>query len=107
MKVYNKLVRDKVPDKIKNELDGIPKTRILSEEEYKAELYKKLVEEAYEFIAESDIEEMADILEIIHAILELNKYNLKDVEKIRKNKLEERGGFIGRIFLESVEPKSK
>ena len=43
-KVYNKLVRDNIPEVIMN--DGeYPVIRVLSDEEYKKELERKLLEE--------------------------------------------------------------
>lgn len=78
-KIYNKLVRDSIPSIIEN--DGeIPITRILSSGEYRIELYKKLKEECDEVreakTQTETIEELADVLEIIRSILELNGYSL-------------------------------
>ena len=102
MKIYNKLVRDKIPEMI--EADGkICKTRILSEEEYIAALEEKLNEEVAEYQADKSLEEMADVLEVLHAICVARGYSLDDLEEVRVKKAEERGGFWERIFLESVE----
>ena len=72
MKIYNKLVRDKIPKVIKKE-GKTSKTRILNEDEYNKELFKKLIEEAVELSqARNDqeiIEELADIYEVIETIL--------------------------------------
>lgn len=104
MKIYNKLVRDKIPEII--EADGKTcKTRILSEEEYIAALEEKLNEEVAEYQADKTLEEMADVLEVLHAICVARGYSLEDLEKVRVKKAEERGGFWERIFLESVEKK--
>lgn len=104
MKIYNKLVRDKIPEMI--EADGKTcKTRILSEEEYIAALEEKLNEEVAEYQADKTLEEMADVLEVLHAICVARGYSLEDLEKVRVKKAEERGGFWERIFLESVEKK--
>lgn len=92
---YNKLVRDKIPEM----LDGKNvsyKKRIADDEEYKIELIKKLKEEAEEFQT-GDIEELADVLEVILALKELPEY--KNVEEIREKKCIERGGFVKRIIL--------
>lgn len=102
MKIYNKLVRDKIPEII--EADGkICKTRILSEEEYIPALEAKLNEEVAEYQADKSLEEMADVLEVLHAICVARGYSLDDLEEVRVKKAEERGGFWERIFLESVE----
>ncbi|MFC4713429.1 phosphoribosyl-ATP pyrophosphohydrolase [Planococcus dechangensis] len=106
MPVYNKLVRDKIPQVI--DKSGLQfKTRILSEEEYQAEVVKKLTEELQEFQEannpEDAIEELADILELIHAAAEMNGSSFEEVEEVRVKKGEKRGGFKERIFLIEVE----
>ena len=69
MKVYNKLVRDKIPEIILKD-NELPTTRILDDEEYIKELNRKLQEEVNEYLEAENIEEMVDILEVIRAILE-------------------------------------
>ena len=69
MKVYNKLVRDKIPDIILKD-NELPVTRILDDEEFIKELNKKLQEEVNEYLEGENVEEMVDILEVIRAILE-------------------------------------
>lgn len=106
MPIYNKLVRDKIPQVIEN--SGLQfKTRSLSEEEYKTEVTKKLAEELKEFGETENpkdaVEELADILELIHAAAELNESSFEEVEKVRIKKAEKRGGFKERIFLIEVE----
>lgn len=92
---YNKLVRDKIPEMLDSKNISYEK-RIANEEEYKIELIKKLKEEAEEFQT-GDIEELADVLEVIVALKELPEY--KNVEEIREKKYMERGGFVKRIIL--------
>lgn len=79
------------------------KTRILSEEEYIAALEEKLNEEVAEYQADKTLEEMVDVLEVLHAICVARGYPLEELEEVRARKAEERGGFWERIFLESVE----
>lgn len=102
-KVFNKLVRDNIPDIIKQNGET-PVTRILNDDEYKEELYKKLIEEANEVIESKDsnstLEELADVLEVLKAIAKLNNSDLNDVIKIGDQKRIKRGGFEKRIFLE-------
>lgn len=101
-KIYNKLVRDKIPEII--EADGQkPITRVLKDREYLVELVKKLQEEAKEFIAQPTIEELADLKEILIAIRETMGLHAGELEDIRRKKAVERGRFKKRIFLESVE----
>ena len=102
MKVYNKLVRDKIPEII--EEDGKTcKTRILSDEEYIAALEAKLNEEVAEYQADKNLEEVADVLEVLQAICIARGYSLEELEALRAKKANERGGFADKIFLEYVE----
>ena len=102
MKVYNKLVRDKIPENI--EADGkFCKTRILSDEEYITSLEAKLNEEVAEYQADKNLEEMADVLEVLQAICIARGYSLDELESLRTKKANERGGFAKKIFLEYVE----
>ncbi len=96
MESYNKLVRDKIPE-ILDEKNVPYEKRIASLEEYKAELIKKLREELIEFEEAGAIEELADVLEVVEALKSLPEY--AQVEKVRHQKREERGGFDERIIL--------
>lgn len=103
--IYNKLVRDRIPEII--EANGEkPIIRILEENEYKGELEKKLLEEYNEVLKAEDseerIEELADMLEVIISLAKLENKSLEDVIKTVSNKREKRGGFEKRIFLERV-----
>jgi len=102
MKVYNKLVRDKIPEII--EADGKEcKTRILLDDEYIAALESKLNEEVAEYQMDKSLEEMADVLEVLQSICLARGYSLEELEKMRAKKLDERGGFSEKIVLEYVE----
>lgn len=102
MKVHNKLVRDKIPEIIEG--DGKTcVTHILSDEEYIVALETKLNEEVAEYQADKNLEEMADILEVLQAICVAKGYSLDELEAMRKKKSDERGGFSDKIFLEYVE----
>ncbi len=96
MTQYNKLVRDKIPE-ILDTKGVVYEKRTATEEEYKTELIKKLREELGEFEVASDVEELADIMEVVEALKLLSEYS--DVEEVRKKKKEERGGFEQRIIL--------
>ena len=102
MKVYNKLVRDKIPEIIED--DGRScKTRILSNDEYIAALEAKLNEEVVKYQTDKNLEEMADVLEVLQAICLARGYTLEELEELRAKKADKRGGFAKRIFLETVE----
>lgn len=101
MKVYNKLVRDKISEIV--EADGKScKTHILSDEEYIAALETKLNEEVAEYQMDKNLEEMADVLEVLQAICVARGYTLEELETVRAKKADERGGFAKKIFLECV-----
>lgn len=99
MKIYNKLVRDNIPEiMIKN--NAKPVTRILSDEEYLIELNKKLLEEVKEYLESGEIEELADIEEVILAILNVKNLTKDNLEEIRQTKVKKRGAFNKKIYLE-------
>jgi len=96
---YNKLVRDKVPEIMKQE-GKIITTHIADDEEYWKRLKEKLRLEAAEFTANEKIEELASVLEVIRAICDFKKIEMKDIEVLREKKAKERGGFAKRIILD-------
>ncbi|MGJ7912627.1 phosphoribosyl-ATP pyrophosphohydrolase [Neobacillus sp. LXY-1] len=100
-KVYNKLVRDKIPQIIEKD-NKIPITNIASKEEVKALLLLKLIEELEEFKETPVEEELADILEVIDGIAEVFDLDIDKVKSIKNTKKEERGGFEKGIILETV-----
>ncbi|AND40645.1 nucleoside triphosphate pyrophosphohydrolase [Cytobacillus oceanisediminis] len=106
MPIYNKLVRDRIPEVIARNGKKCS-TRILDNEKYIEELKKKSFEELEEYVkAQTDeeaIEELADILEILHALAKVHGSTIRDVDEIRKSKAEKRGGFQDKVFLIEVE----
>ncbi|HUY53124.1 MAG TPA: nucleoside triphosphate pyrophosphohydrolase [Candidatus Dormibacteraeota bacterium] len=103
MKIYNKLVRDKIPKVIKAN-GNITHTHVLSDDkEYLMALMDKLFEEAQELKDDLSLEELADVLEVIYAIGEKLGYTANQIEAARVAKMTLRGGFNDRIFLESVD----
>ena len=73
MKVYNKLVRDKIPEIISADNGSICKTRIMDDKEYLKALDAKLQEELCEYLESGSIEELADLEEVIRAVLKTKK----------------------------------
>lgn len=103
-RVYNKLVRDKIPNIIE-EKGETPVIKVLNENDYKKELEKKLYDEYKEVIEASGderIEELADMLEVIRALASLENKNLNDIIDIADKKNKKRGAFDEKIFLEKV-----
>ena len=106
-RIYNKLVRDNIPDIITAK-GGTPITAILNEAEYKKALEDKLYEEYQEVLEASGderCEELADVIEVIRALAKLENSSLEDIIKIADEKRAKRGGFDNRIFLEKVVEK--
>ncbi|MDP3014970.1 MAG: nucleoside triphosphate pyrophosphohydrolase [bacterium] len=96
---YNKLVRDKIPEIIKNKGEEC-KIHIADNEEYWQKLKEKLQEEIDEFMKAENIEELADISEVMDAIYSHKRFDKKKIETAKKKKIKERGGFKKRIILE-------
>ena len=95
---YNKLVRDKIPDIITRSGDK-PVTRILGAGAYRRALWRKLREEVAEFGESGEVEELADILEVVYALAEDEGVSQFQLEEMRKLKRRERGGFDRRVLL--------
>ena len=103
-RVYNKLVRDKIPNIIKSKGEN-PVTKILNDSEFKDELEKKLYEEYKEVIestGDDRVEELADMIEVVRALAKLENKTLNDIILIADQKSEKRGAFEEKIFLEKV-----
>ena len=104
---YDKLIRDRIPEIIRN--DGKESaTHIAEDEEYFQKLQEKLEEEVNEFLSSDEnhkIEEIADILEVLYAICDVKGISQEEIEKIRFQKAQERGGFQKRIILEEIRDK--
>lgn len=101
LKVYNKLVRDRIPEII--EKDGkrcVCET--LPQDQYITMLDAKLDEELAEYQQSKSLEELADLLEVMGAVVRARGYTWEQLTDIRKKKKEERGGFEKRILLKEV-----
>lgn len=103
-KIYNKLVRDLIPDIIE-ESGNECRTRILSDKEYLEMIDMKLDEELCEYHQDQNIEELADLLELIQAAAVARGYTLDELESVRAEKAKKRGGFKKKIFLIDVTEK--
>lgn len=104
-KVYNKLIRDRIPEII--EASGKTcSTKLLSDEEYLKMLDAKLDEELAEYHKDQNIEELADLLEVVRACAVAHGYSVEELESVRQKKAEKRGGFEKRILLKEVQATS-
>lgn len=103
-KSYHKLVRDRIPEII--EADGKACTwETLSQEEYLSLLDEKLNEELAEYQESKSLEELADLLEVMQAVVRARGWTLEQLEQLRADKAARRGGFEKRILLTSVRKK--
>ena len=100
-KTYNKLVRDRIPDIIVA-TGKTCSTEILSDVDYLRMLDAKLDEELAEYHKDQNLEELADLLEVIRAAAIARGYTLEDLERVRAEKIAKRGGFEKRILLKEV-----
>jgi predicted house-cleaning noncanonical NTP pyrophosphatase (MazG superfamily) len=93
-----KLIRNRIPEIIR-EKGGRPVTRLADDKEYWEVLKAKLKEEVEEFVVSESPEELADILEVIEAIVTYRHLDQKALEKLRLAKKKTRGGFTKRLIL--------
>lgn len=106
MKIYNKLIRDNIPEIIR-ENGQTAYISTLDDARYLEELRKKLGEEVGEFLESGEIEELADILEVIEALAAAKGSTLDDVMNIKREKARRNGAFNKRLFLEKVEERAQ
>ena len=101
MKKYDKLVRDRIPEII--ESDGKKcTTEIVGDKKALEYLYIKLREETNELLEDKNIDEAADVMEVVFAIAEKYGYSEEELLERRENKRNKRGGFKKNIILKEV-----
>ena len=101
---YPKLVRDNIPNIIKDKTGRTSETKILeSDEEFLKYLCRKMIEESHELEHSLQTgntqEELADLFEIIYTILKVKGWSIEDIIKVQKEKREKNGGFEKRLLL--------
>ena len=95
---YNKLIRDRIPDMIRQNGET-PVVRVLGDEEYRHCLERKLDEEVEEFHQDRNLEELADILEVVNALAESLGADREELLEVYRRNNQQRGGFGERYFL--------
>lgn len=98
---YHKLVRDRIPEIIESSGKTCV-TEILSDEEYLRMIDEKFNEELAEYHKDQNIEELADLLELIYAATIARGYSLEELEQVRAEKAAKRGSFEKKILLKEV-----
>lgn len=101
-KVYNKLIRDRIPEIIAA-TGKTAQIRVLSDEEYADALERKLTEEVSEYLESKEPMELADVLEVIEALAENAGIPFEELLAIKAEKRRTNGAFQKRLFLEYVE----
>ncbi len=101
MPTYNKLVRDRIPEIIK-ESGRQCRVTVLKDRDYLAALNDKLTEELEEYYKDGDLAELADLTEVIYAIIKYSGKSMDEFERMRTEKKTERGGFDKGLFLIDV-----
>ena len=95
---YNKAIRDKIPEIIKESGKNC-NVKKLTDSEFLVQLEKKLVEELSEYQESKNVEELADILEVIYRISELKGITSDELDSIKNEKAKKRGKFNDNLFL--------
>ena len=98
---YNKLVRDKIPQEIEK-CGKTCKVEVLSDEDYLKMVDAKLDEELAEYHKDQNLEELADLLEVLYAAVQARGYSLEELEEVRARKAEKKGTFKDKILLLEV-----
>lgn len=98
---YNKLVRDRIPEIIKASGKSC-EVETLDNDRYIKMLDAKLQEELNEYQESKSLEELADLLEVMGAVVKARGYTWEQLTEIRKEKKEKRGGFEKRLLLKEV-----
>lgn len=106
VKTYNKLVRDRIPEIIESSSKSCT-TETLSSKDYLRMIDAKLDEELAEYHKDQNIEELADLMEVIRAAAIARGYTIDDLERVRAEKAAKCGGFEKRILLKTVVDSSE
>jgi predicted house-cleaning noncanonical NTP pyrophosphatase (MazG superfamily) len=99
---YDKLVRDRIPELIRAD-DEVPVTETVAGETYRERLHDKLDEEVAEYHESGRVAELADVLEVLHALAALDDVTPEELAAMRREKRAERGGFDDGVVLKRVE----
>lgn len=102
---FNSLVRDKIPDFLESKGCFVEQT-VLLDDVFEKALKSKLIEEADEVRKAASkkelIEEIADLQEVINALLEFHAIDQNEIERAQLKKIEAKGGFERRIFVSEI-----
>lgn len=100
-RIYHKLIRDQIPEIIE-EKGQVCVTQVLEDDEYLEMVDAKLDEELAEYHKEQNLEELADLMEVIYAAAEARGFTREQLERVRAEKEAQRGAFHKRLLLLEV-----
>ncbi len=103
MPVYNKLVRDRIPEILKENGKHFSLRSAKDKDEYVSKLKEKLTEEVNEFLDNPCVEELADIQEVLDALTHNVGATPIEVIQVKEAKARDRGAFFNGYILESVD----
>lgn len=98
---YDKLVRDRIPEIIRAEGKDCT-VEVLSDGDYLRFLDAKLNEELAEYQESKSLEELADLMEVLRAVVIARGWSWEALEQVRREKAEKRGGFERKLLLKEV-----
>lgn len=100
---YPKLIRDKIPALVESQGKTASIRKLADDKEYLKYLLAKLIEEAAELAhaetSHNQEEELADVYEVLDAVLELLKLSRADITIVQDEKRQKRGGFKERLLM--------
>ena len=100
-KQYHKLVRDRIPEIIES-TGKTCRTEVLDDRAYLALLDEKLGEELAEYQQSESLEELADLLEVMEAVVSARGYTWEQLLAVKAEKKAARGGFEDKLLLMEV-----
>ena len=100
---YNKLVRDKIPSEINTQPGRKCSYFIMNDEDYDKALDDKLTEELNEYKEDHSIEALADLMEVVTAIMKFRKISIDELKNTMDKKRAKKGGFNDKIYLKEIE----
>lgn len=98
---YDKLIRDRIPEIIEN-AGSKAVVETLDKDSFQKYLNRKLEEEMKEYLECGSAEELADLVEVVYALLDCKGISREEFERIRVTKVNERGAFKKRLLLKEV-----
>jgi len=99
-----KAVRDRIPEIMQSSGKECA-VKELSDPEFLVELENKLEEEVGEYLESKDLQELINLIEVIHRIAELRGFSKEALESLRSKKKQERGGFENNLLLDITDEK--